>query len=161
VAVLYEHAGRYEKDARTLENGALASYSGTKTGRSPKDKRVVKHPNSEGEVWWGPVNMPVGPVAPTELESAAGYLTGAIVDAIHSGVLTGAKTQREPIFGLEMVTQCHGVLSEILQPRDTWSDPKAYDASASAHQLASFFVENFKRFETDVDKEVRAASPMC
>jgi Phosphoenolpyruvate carboxykinase/Aldehyde dehydrogenase family len=28
VAVLYEHAGRFEKDARILENGALASYSG-------------------------------------------------------------------------------------------------------------------------------------
>jgi phosphoenolpyruvate carboxykinase (ATP) len=85
--------------------------------------------------------------------------TRAIVDAIHSGELTGAKTLREPIFGLEMVTQCPGVPSEILQPRDTWSDPKAYDASA--HQLASLFVENFKRFETDVDKEVRAAPPIC
>jgi phosphoenolpyruvate carboxykinase (ATP) len=61
VAVLYEHAGRYEKDARILENGALASYSGTKTGRSPKDKRVVKHPNSEGDVWWGTVNIPIDP----------------------------------------------------------------------------------------------------
>ena len=85
--------------------------------------------------------------------------TRAIVDAIHSGVLTGAKTLREPIFGLEMVTHCPGVPSEILQPRDTWSDPKAYDASA--RKLASLFVENFKKFETDVDKEVRAASPTC
>jgi phosphoenolpyruvate carboxykinase (ATP) len=85
--------------------------------------------------------------------------TRAIVDAIHSGVLTGAKTLREPIFGLEMVTQCPGVPSEILQPRDTWSDPRAYDASA--RQLASLFVKNFKKFETDVAKEVRAASPTC
>lgn len=85
--------------------------------------------------------------------------TRVIVDAIHSGVLTGAKTLREPIFGLEMVTQCPGVPSEILQPRDTWSNPKAYDASA--RQLASLFVENFKKFETDVDQEVRAASPTC
>ena len=56
---LYEHAIRYEKDASIAENGALVAYSGTKTGRSPKDKRVVKHPESEADVWWGPVNIPL------------------------------------------------------------------------------------------------------
>ncbi len=43
-SALYEHAIRYEKDASIAENGALVAYSGAKTGRSPKDKRVVKHP---------------------------------------------------------------------------------------------------------------------
>ena len=42
---LYEHAIRYEKDASIAENGALVAYSGVKTGRSPKDKRVVKNPH--------------------------------------------------------------------------------------------------------------------
>src|SRR5580765_4507718 len=56
---LYEHAIRFEKDASIAENGALVAYSGSKTGRSPKDKRVVKHPNSEKNVWWGPVNIPL------------------------------------------------------------------------------------------------------
>jgi phosphoenolpyruvate carboxykinase (ATP) len=56
---LYEHAIRYEKDASIAENGALVAYSGAKTGRSPKDKRVVKHANSEADVWWGPVNIPL------------------------------------------------------------------------------------------------------
>ena len=55
---LYEHAIRYEKDASIAENGALVAYSGTKTGRSPKDKRVVKHPDSEKDIWWGKVNIP-------------------------------------------------------------------------------------------------------
>ncbi len=41
-SALYEHAIRYEKDASIAENGALVSYSGAKTGRSPKDKRLVK-----------------------------------------------------------------------------------------------------------------------
>jgi phosphoenolpyruvate carboxykinase (ATP) len=57
-SVLYEHAIRYEKDASIAVNGALVAYSGTKTGRSPKDKRVVKHPDSEKDVWWGTVNIP-------------------------------------------------------------------------------------------------------
>src|SRR3954454_9817989 len=60
-SLLYEHAIRYEKDASIAENGALVAYSGVKTGRSPKDKRVVKNPNSESEVWWGSVNIPLAP----------------------------------------------------------------------------------------------------
>ena len=43
-SALYEHAIRFEKDASIAENGALVAYSGVKTGRSPKDKRVVKNP---------------------------------------------------------------------------------------------------------------------
>ena len=48
-SALYEHAIRYEKDASIAENGALVAYSGAKTGRSPKDKRVVRHPDSEAD----------------------------------------------------------------------------------------------------------------
>ena len=40
---------------------ALVAYSGVKTGRSPKDKRVVKQGASENDVWWGPVNIPLEP----------------------------------------------------------------------------------------------------
>ncbi len=38
--------------------GALATYSGEKTGRSPLDKRIVDNPESTSEVWWGNVNIP-------------------------------------------------------------------------------------------------------
>jgi ATP-dependent phosphoenolpyruvate carboxykinase len=41
-SALYEHAILYENDAHIAENDALVAYSGVKTGRSPKDKRVVK-----------------------------------------------------------------------------------------------------------------------
>jgi len=58
-SALYEHAIRYEKNASIAENGALVAYSGLKTGRSPKDKRVVKGGASEKDVWWGSVNVPL------------------------------------------------------------------------------------------------------
>ena len=58
-SALYEDAIRHDKDARIADNGALVAYSGAKTGRSPKDKRVVASPQSENEVWWGPVNVPL------------------------------------------------------------------------------------------------------
>jgi phosphoenolpyruvate carboxykinase (ATP) len=35
------------------------AYSGSKTGRSPNDKRIVKRQPSEDEIWWGPVNFPL------------------------------------------------------------------------------------------------------
>jgi phosphoenolpyruvate carboxykinase (ATP) len=56
---LYEHAMRYEHDSSIAENGALVAYSGAKTGRSPKDKRIVRNPQSEADVWWGKVNIPL------------------------------------------------------------------------------------------------------
>src|SRR5689334_22655688 len=57
-SALYEHAIRDDKDASIAENGALVAYSGVKTGRSPKDKRVVENDASKNEIWWGPVNIP-------------------------------------------------------------------------------------------------------
>jgi phosphoenolpyruvate carboxykinase (ATP) len=62
-SALYEHAILYEKDAHIAENGALVAYSGVKTGRSPKDKRIVKQTPSENDIWWGSVNIPLDPLA--------------------------------------------------------------------------------------------------
>jgi phosphoenolpyruvate carboxykinase (ATP) len=58
-AALYEHAIRYEPGSSIADSGALVAYSGSKTGRSPRDKRVVRHADSEQDVWWGPVNLPM------------------------------------------------------------------------------------------------------
>jgi phosphoenolpyruvate carboxykinase (ATP) len=54
--LLYEHAIRHEPGTVISSEGSLVAYSGAKTGRSPADKRVVRHPNSEADVWWGSVN---------------------------------------------------------------------------------------------------------
>ena len=56
---LYEEAIRYEPGTSISNTGCLIAYSGEKTGRSPKDKRVVRHHSSENDVWWGPVNFPL------------------------------------------------------------------------------------------------------
>ena len=55
---LYEDAVSRE-GAGIVSTGAIAIRSGAKTGRSPADKHVVHRPESEGEVWWGPVNHPI------------------------------------------------------------------------------------------------------
>jgi len=60
-SILYEAALRYEKGSFIAANGALAVSSGTKTGRSPGDKRIVDEPVGwwafTNEVWWGKVNI--------------------------------------------------------------------------------------------------------
>ena len=56
---LYQEAIRHESGTTISDAGALIAYSGEKTGRSPKDKRVVWDPESEADVWWGPVNYPL------------------------------------------------------------------------------------------------------
>lgn len=52
-AELYEQAIKYEKGSFITSNGAMATLSGAKTGRSPRDKRVVKDKVTENELWWG------------------------------------------------------------------------------------------------------------
>lgn len=57
VPVLYELGLRLEKGTAISSVGALMTYSGEKTGRSPKDKRVVRHPDSENNIDWGKINI--------------------------------------------------------------------------------------------------------
>jgi phosphoenolpyruvate carboxykinase (ATP) len=57
-ARLYEEAIKHDRGVIT-STGALLSRSGSKTGRSPKDKRVVEHPQSAADIWWGDINIPL------------------------------------------------------------------------------------------------------
>jgi phosphoenolpyruvate carboxykinase (ATP) len=54
---LYKDAIIYD-NLDLSSNGALLAYSGEKTGRSPKDKRIVKDENTKN-IWWGNVNIPM------------------------------------------------------------------------------------------------------
>jgi ATP-dependent phosphoenolpyruvate carboxykinase len=74
---LYEQAIEYEKGSFITSTGALATLSGAKTGRSPRDKRVVKDKVAAQEVWWGQVSalsallatITISPVPPLLLSS--------------------------------------------------------------------------------------------
>jgi phosphoenolpyruvate carboxykinase (ATP) len=51
-SLLYEHAV-LRGDGRIGEGGPLVVDTGKHTGRSPKDKFVVREPSSEDRIWWG------------------------------------------------------------------------------------------------------------
>ncbi|HWL92620.1 MAG TPA: phosphoenolpyruvate carboxykinase (ATP), partial [Phycisphaerae bacterium] len=82
--------------------------------------------------------------------------TRAMVTAALSGALKAVDTTTDPIFGLQIPKKVPGVSPEMLQPRNTWADPKAYDAKAK--DLADRFVKNFEKF-TSATAEVKAAGP--
>jgi len=83
--------------------------------------------------------------------------TRAIIDAIHSGTLSKAKTEQDSVFGFDVLTECPGVPSEILLPRNAWADKAAYDATAK--KLAGLFIKNFQTYAAGASAEVKAAAP--
>ncbi|MGY3087021.1 phosphoenolpyruvate carboxykinase (ATP) [Hymenobacter sp. UYAg731] len=59
-AALVEHALR-NGEGQLTDAGALMADTGKFTGRSPKDRFVVKDANTENSVWWGDINIPFAP----------------------------------------------------------------------------------------------------
>jgi phosphoenolpyruvate carboxykinase (ATP) len=57
-AELYEHALR-NGEGTLSAHGSLVVRTGKHTGRSPKDKFLVREPSSAGNIWWGEVNRPI------------------------------------------------------------------------------------------------------
>jgi phosphoenolpyruvate carboxykinase (ATP) len=57
-SLLYTHALAGE-NARLAEGGPLVVDTGRHTGRSPKDKFVVREPESEERIWWSDVNQEI------------------------------------------------------------------------------------------------------
>ena len=74
-AALYTEAIREDPQCDISDTGALIAFSGEKTGRSPTDKRVVEHPDSKDDVWWGAINVPIdNETFDTNRERAIDYL---------------------------------------------------------------------------------------
>ncbi len=83
--------------------------------------------------------------------------TRAVVRAILSGALDGATYRQDPVFRVDVPTECPGVPPDALVPRQTWNQPTDYDAQAA--RLAVMFADNFRTFEADVDPNVAGAGP--
>jgi phosphoenolpyruvate carboxykinase (ATP) len=82
--------------------------------------------------------------------------TRALVSAALNGDLNQVSYTPHPIFQIEVPDAVPGVPGEILNPKQTWSDPIAYDRQA--RELARQFVENFRQFNT-ASPEIVAAGP--
>lgn len=83
--------------------------------------------------------------------------TRAMINAAMHGDLDNVNYIVDPIFGVLKPETCPNVPTEVLKPRDTWSDGEAYDKQALA--LAQLFVNNFKQFEDQASSEILSAAP--
>lgn len=84
-------------------------------------------------------------------------VTRALLNAALDGSLAGVEFRNDPNFGFQVPVAVPGVDSAILDPRGTWADKAAYDATAA--DLVRQFTENFAQFADHVDEGVRQAAP--
>lgn len=82
--------------------------------------------------------------------------TRAMVTSAVNGELKDVEYSIEPVFGLSIPKTCPNVPSELLNPRNTWTDSSAYDTQAL--ELAKRFHSNFDKF-TGISDEIRLAGP--
>ena len=83
--------------------------------------------------------------------------TRAMITAALEGKLNDVPCQSDPVFGMAVPMECPKVPSDILNPRNTWSDKSAYDEKAK--YLAGLFKKNFEKYKDGATAEVLAASP--
>lgn len=84
--------------------------------------------------------------------------TRNIIKAILNGSIDEEDYEELPTFGLKIPRNVEGVDPAILNPRNTWKYPKAWDKQAQT--LAEQFIENFENFtDTDEGKRLVAAGP--
>ncbi len=82
--------------------------------------------------------------------------TRAMLRAALDGKLDAVQYASDPNFGLLVPKSCPDVPAEVLNPKNTWSDKKAYDSTA--HAVAKMFEQNFKEFEPQVGDSIKKAA---
>lgn len=81
----------------------------------------------------------------------------SMITAALRGDLNNVSYQHHPVFGVMIPVTCPDVPAEILNPRNTWSDKKAYDKQTA--NLAQQFVNNFEKYAGCVSAEILSAAP--
>jgi len=70
--------------------------------------------------------------------------TRAIIDLINNNTLKNEEFYKIPKFNLEIPKKCQNVDSNILNPRNLWSNKKKYDKERDT--LVNMFISNFKKY---------------
>jgi phosphoenolpyruvate carboxykinase (ATP) len=83
--------------------------------------------------------------------------TRALITAAINGELDHVAFERHPIFGMQIPMTCPGVPSDIMNPRNTWTDKNEYDNKAKS--LANEFVKNFEKYMDQASAEIVSAGP--
>src|ERR687898_3312490 len=101
-AQLYTHALE-RRDGAIAEGGPLVVDTGKHTGRSPKDKFVVREPASEERIWWGDVNAEISEDRFEALREKVSVAIGGGDDLYVVDAFAGADPKQR--IGLRVVTK--------------------------------------------------------
>jgi phosphoenolpyruvate carboxykinase (ATP) len=85
--------------------------------------------------------------------------TRSMITAALDGKLKDVAYEKHPIFGLEVPQTCPNVPTEVLNPKETWKNQKAYDIQAK--ELATSFKENVAKFEEFANDEILSGAPIA
>lgn len=102
-------------------------------------QRLQEH---QPQVWLVNTGWSSGPAGTTpriKLRFTRAMLTSAL-----DGTLAQVPLEPDPVFGLPVPLHCPNVPSELLQPRQTWSN--AHDYDVAARRLAALFAENLRKY---------------
>ena len=166
------------------ENAAMYHFMTGFTSKVAGTERGIKEPTPTFSSLFGEPFMPLDPMVYAKMLgekiehngtrvylintgwSGGSYGTGSriklkytrkMVEAAQSGIIDDSEFVHDKRFNLDVPTSCPGVPDELLNPRSTWADKDAYDATAE--KLAQMFVENAEKRLQSMTPEVRAAGP--
>jgi len=84
-------------------------------------------------------------------------VTRAIIDSINFGELSRIEYDKMPIFDIIFPKYCLGVRNEMLNPMNLWENHENY--MKTVKEIAQEFIENFKKYETEIDKNIINSGP--
>lgn len=156
--------------ARLTPEQAVYHFISGYTAKIPGTERGVTEPLATFSACFGAPFMPLHPIVYAEMLSqkirehdtsvwllntgwtGGPYGTGHRIELKHSrqmlnevlnGNMNDIEYKDDPVLRILIPSQINGIPSEILTPRLTWSNKKAYDRKKQ--ELAEMFIENFKR----------------
>jgi phosphoenolpyruvate carboxykinase (ATP) len=83
--------------------------------------------------------------------------TRELLNAALTGVLLDVDYYTDPVFGFSVPKSCPGVPESVLYPEESWPSKEEY--WDKYRQLASRYINNFRKFADDCPPEVREAGP--
>jgi phosphoenolpyruvate carboxykinase (ATP) len=80
-----------------------------------------------------------------------------LLNAALEGKLIDVEFYLDPIFGFEVPKSCPDVPENVLYPATAWPSQEKYDQRY--RQLASRFINNFRKYSASCPPEVQLAGP--
>ncbi|MBT3240671.1 MAG: phosphoenolpyruvate carboxykinase (ATP) [Chloroflexi bacterium] len=119
------------------------------------DLLMEKITENKSQVWLVNTGWSGGPYGVGERMSLP--YTRAMITAALNGELDECKLSQDKYFGLFVPENVPNVPNEILNPRETWDDKNAFDASAK--NLVDLFKKNIGEFSDGLSAEIIGAGP--